>query len=123
MLLSWIPIVGPIIQGITTAFIKSKDTEVEKLKIQADVHKSDTTASVRTLEVFKDDIGIRFMRDLVCFPVVVWSVLIGWDTIVALRYPWLKFNITEYPASVEYLPYAVLIFLLGNVGINAWKSK
>lgn len=123
MLLSWIPLIGPIIQGLTTVFIKSKDIDLENRKIDADVHKSDTAASVRTLEVFKDDIGIRFMRDLVCFPVVVWSMLIGWDTIVALRYPWLKYNVSEYPHSVEYLPYAVLIFLLGNVGINAWKSK
>lgn len=123
MFLSWIPLVGPIIQGITTAFIKSKDTELEKLKVSADVRKSDTAASVRTLEAFKDDIGIRFMRDLVCFPVVVWSMLIGWDTIVALRYPDLMFHVEKYPDSVAYLPYAVLIFLLGNVGINAWKSK
>ena len=90
MLLSWIPIIGPIVQGITTAFVKSKDTEVEKLRIDASVRDKDTAAAVRTLEVFKDDIGIKIMRDFVCFPVVVWSVLIGWDTIIALRYPELK---------------------------------
>lgn len=122
-MLSWIPLVGPIIQGITTAFIKSKDTELGKLKIEADVRSSDTAASVRILEAFKDDIGIRFMRDLVCFPVVVWSMLIGWDTIVAMRYPNWMFGVANYPDSVTYLPYAVLIFLLGNIGINAWKTK
>lgn len=123
MILSWIPVVGPIVQGITTAFIKSKDTELEKLKVNADIHKSDTASSVAVLEAFKDDIGIRFMRDLVCFPVVVWSMLIGWDTIVAIRYPDWMFHVEKYPESVAYLPYAVLVFLLGNVGINAWKSK
>lgn len=123
MLLSWIPIIGPIIQGLTTMFIKSKDTELEKLKVDADVHKSDTAAAVRTLEVFKDDIGVRLMRDIALFFPVIWSALIGWDTIVALRYPWLKFNVANYPDTVAYLPYAALVFLLGNVGINAWKSK
>lgn len=122
-MLSWIPLLGPIIQGLTTVFIKSKDTELEKLKVDADVRKSDTNASVATLEAFKDDIGIRLMRDAVCLPVVVWSMLIGWDTIVALRYPDIMFRVADYPTSVSYLPYAVLIFLLGNIGINAWKSK
>lgn len=120
---SWIPVLGPIIQGLTTVFIKSKDTELEKIRIDADVHNQDVLASTRILEAFKDDIGLRFMRDLVCFPVVIWSVIIGWDTVVALRFPELKFNVAEYPASVSYLPYAVLIFLLGNVGINAWRTK
>ncbi len=122
-MLSWIPVLGPIIQGLTTVFIKSKDTELEKTRIDADVHNQDVLASTRILEAFKDDIGLRFMRDLVCFPVVVWSVIIGWDTVVALRFPELKFNVAEYPDSVSYLPYAVLIFLLGNVGINAWRTK
>ena len=122
-MLSWIPVPGPIIQGLTTVFIKSKDTELEKTRIDADVHNQDVLASTRILEAFKDDIGLRFMRDLVCFPVVVWSVIIGWDTVVALRFPELKFNVAEYPDSVSYLPYAVLIFLLGNVGINAWRTK
>lgn len=120
---SWIPVLGPIIQGLTTVFIKSKDTDLEKTRIDADVHNQDVLASTRILEAFKDDIGLRFMRDLVCFPVVVWSVIIGWDTVVALRFPELKFNVAEYPVSVSYLPYAVLIFLLGNVGINAWRTK
>ena len=123
MLLSWIPLVGPIIQGLTTVFTKRQDTELAKLKVDADVRKDDNASSVRILEAFKDDIGIRLMRDLVCLPVVVWSMLIGWDTIVALHYPEWKFHVAEYPPSVEYLPYAVLIFLLGNIGINAWKSK
>lgn len=122
-MLSWIPLIGPIIQGLTSGILKSKDTELEKLKVDADIHKSDASTSLSVLEAFKDDIGIRFMRDLVCFPVVVWTMLIGWDTIVALRYPYMKFNVAEYPTSVSYLPYAVLIFLLGNVGINAWKTK
>lgn len=122
-MLSWIPLLGPIIQGLTSAFIKSKDTELAKLQVDADIHKSDSQTSLSVLEAFKDDIGIRLMRDLVCFPVVVWSMLIGWDTIVALRYPDWKFSVASYPDSVAYLPYAVLIFLLGNIGINAWKSK
>jgi hypothetical protein len=50
-------------------------------------------------------------------------MIIGWDTIVVRHYPDLVFIVEKYPDSVAYLPYAVLIFLLGNIGINAWKSR
>jgi hypothetical protein len=115
-MLSWIPLLGPIIQGLTTIFTKTKDTELEK-------YKTDSNASIQTLSTFRDDIGVRVMRDMVCFPVVVWSMIIGWDTIVVRHYPNLVFIVEKYPDSVAYLPYAVLIFLLGNIGINAWKSR
>ncbi len=125
MLLSWIPIIGPIIQGIVAIFAKSKDTELGKLQVDADVRKSDTLAAIRTLEVFKDDIGIRISRDIICFPISVWCLLVTWDTIVAeSAYNDLMFHVAGFDkTSVPYLPYAVLTFLLGNIGINAWKSR
>lgn len=125
MLLSWIPIIGPIIQGIVSIFAKSKDTELGKLQVDADVHKSDTAAAVRTLEVFKDDIGVRLTRDIICFPVAVWCALVTWDTIVAESsyHDWMWHTASFEKTSVPYLPYAVLTFILGNIGLNVWKSK
>jgi hypothetical protein len=124
-MLSWIPILGPIIQGIIAIFTKSQDTSVAKAKIEADVHQSDTAASVQTLEVFKDDIGLRIARDVICFPIAVWCLLVTWDTIIAeSNYSYLMFHVAGFDkTSVPYLPYAVLTFLLGNIGINAWRTK
>lgn len=123
MLLSWIPLIGPIVQGIAGIFTKKEDTALAKYQTDASVRKDDNATALGTLQTFKDDVGIKIMRDMVCFPVVVWSMIIGWDTIVALRFPDLMFHIDKYPESVAYLPYAVLVFLLGNIGINAWKTK
>lgn len=122
-MLSWIPIIGPIIQGIVSIFVKSQDTKVAVLKTTraSDIEEAKVSAAI--IETTKDDIGIRLLRDTAIFFPVVWSALIGWDTIVAKRFPDLMFHVANYPDSVAYLPYAALIFLLGNVGINAWSRK
>lgn len=115
----WLPIIGPIIEGIVSIFNKRQDTYQAQLNAET----TDAQTAARIIEVTKDDIGIRICRDIVCFPTSVWAALIGWDTIMAKRFPDLMFHVEKYPDSVEYLPYAVLAFLLGNIGINAWKRK
>lgn len=122
-LASWIPVIGPILQGIVSIFNKKMDTDVAKLTVkrQSDVEEAKVSAEI--IKTTQDSIGLRLMRDIVCFPVVVWSALLGWDTIVALRYPELKFHVANYPDAVGYIPYAVMVFLLGNIGINMWARK
>lgn len=120
---AWLPLIGPIVEGFFGFLNKRNDNALEKYKtgVSADTEDAKTSASI--IEATRDDIGIRFMRDAVCFPVVIWSMLIGWDTIIAKKWPWLMWHVEKYPDSVAYLPYAVLVFLLGNVGINAWKRR
>lgn len=122
-MLAWLPIVGPIIQGIVSIFTKKMDTDIQKTTITRTNDLEEAKVSAQIIHDTKDDIGLKLMRDLVCFPTVVWAFLIGWDTIVALRYPWLKFNVSDYPEGVRYIPYAVMVFLLGNIGINMWSRK
>ncbi len=126
-MLSWIPIIGPILQGllgpIATMFGKFFDSKVAITQATLGAEVEETKVSAQIIKDTADDIGIRLMRDVVCLPVVVWSGLIGWDTIVAYRFPQYMWHVANYPMSVAYLPYAVLIFLLGNVGFNAWKRK
>lgn len=123
-MLSFLPIIGPIIQGIISIFTKKMDTDVAKLKISTDQQVVETQASVQIIQATQDDIGLRLMRDLVCFPIVVWSFLVSWDTIVALSYPEWMFHVAGFDkTSVPYLPYAVITFLLGNIGINMWSRK
>lgn len=124
-MLSWIPILGPIIQGIVSIFNKKMDTAVINRQTDADVTKAGYTASVQALVAFKDDIGVRLTRDMIIFPTAVWTALIVWDKIVDIRYPWLVWGIK--PLSEEtglaFLPYAVIVFLLGNFAVNKWTSK
>lgn len=119
----WLPVIGPIIQGIVGLFGKWQDTKLATLKTVRSSDIAEAQVSAQIIQTTQDDIGLRLMRDLVCFPVAVWSVLIGWDTIVAIRYPSMMFHVEKYPDSVGYLPYAVLVFLLGNIGVNMWNRK
>lgn len=120
-MLAFLPIIGPIIQGIASIFTKVMDTKVEVLKTELGTQVEEAKVSAQIIHDTQDDIGLRLMRDLLCFPTVAWATLIGWDTIVAIRYPEWMFHVEKYPDSVAYLPYAVVVFLLGNIGINMWK--
>jgi hypothetical protein len=122
-MLAFLPIIGPIIQGIVSIFTKVEDTKVEITKTTQGTQVAEAQVSSQIIQETQDDIGLRLMRDLLCFPTVMWACLIGWDTIVAFRYPDLMFHVPPYPESVAYLPYAVVVFLLGNIGINMFNRK
>ena len=119
MMLSWIPLLGPIIQGIASIFTSFSNVNIEKIK-QVE---GETQASVQIIHDTNDDIALRIMRDLVCFPVVVWAFLIGWSTCTVGWWPEVFLPIPMYPGPVNYLPFAVLAFLLGNIGINTWSRR
>lgn len=123
-MLAWLPIIGPVVQGVVSIFTKKMDTELEKTRITRTSDAEEAKVSAEIIKATQDDIGLRLMRDLICFPIVVWSALVSWDTIVALSYPELMFHVAGFDkTSVPYLPYAVITFLLGNIGINMWSRK
>lgn len=123
-MLAWLPIVGPIIQGVISIFTKKMDTDVEKTRITRTSDLEEAKVSAEIIKTTQDDIALRLMRDIMCFPIVVWTTLVSWDTIVALRYPDYMFHVAGFDkTSVPYLPYAVIVFLLGNIGINMWSRK
>jgi hypothetical protein len=128
MFLAFLPIIGPIIQGITSIFTKAMDTKVEVLKTERGADVQEAQVSSQIIHDTQDDIGLRLMRDILCFPTVMWAFLIGWDTIIAdpqqvlIPHEWM-FHVANYPQTVGYLPYAVVVFLLGNIGLNIWKRK
>jgi len=119
-MLAWLPIVGPILQGLfntaSTIYSKMKDTQLGMR--QAEVTEAQVSAQI--IQSTSDDIGLRLARDIICFPVAVWCALGTWDTIVAKHYPSLMFVVEKFPDSMAMIPYAVLTFLLGNIGINTW---
>lgn len=122
-MLGWIPLIGPILQGLfntaSSMYSKFKDTQLGMRTAEVDEAK----VSAQIIHDTNDDIGLRILRDALCLPVVIWCGIIGWDTIVVKHNPDLVYFVEKYPPSVEYLPYAVIMFLLGNIGFNAWKRK
>lgn len=124
-ILTWIPLIGPIVEGLFGFLNKRNDNALAKFKIGTEADVEDGKTSARIIEATNDDIGIRLMRDAVCLPVVVWTMLLCWDTIIAeSSYRTWMWHVASFEKTgAPYLPYAVLTFLLGNVGINAWKRR
>jgi len=122
-MLGWIPLLGPILQGlfntVSGIYSKFKDTQLG-MRVQ-DTEEAKVSAQI--IHDTNDDIILRFLRDALCLPVVAWMGIIGWDTIVVHHNPEWVYIVEKYPDSVAYMPYAVITFLLGNIGINAWKRR
>jgi len=68
----------------------------------------------------QDDISVKPARDLIIYPVAVWCALGTWDTIIAeSSFSGWMFHVAKFPPGpLEYLPFAVLAYLLGNTYIN-----
>lgn len=124
-MLAFLPIIGPIIQGIISIFTKAMDTKVEVLKTERGTQVEEAKVSAQIIQSTQDDIGLRLMRDLMIFPVVVWTFLLCWDTIIAeSAYSGYMWHLASFEKTgAPYLPYAVVVFLLGNIGINMWNRK
>lgn len=125
-LLSVIPILGPIIQGIVDAVSKHEDITLQRqvdtnktaLGKQADENKTDVAVIQSRAQVaiaFKDDLGIRLIRDLVMFPISVWTGAYFY----VLTFPHGEWVVTTPPQTMQYIPYAVIAFLFAT----AYRGK
>ena len=123
-MLAWLPIIGPIIQGVISLLGKKVDADVENLKTTRVNDVAEAEVAAKIIQSTQDDIGLRLMRDVYCFPAVVQVALTGWDTMVAENswrvYMW---HVAKFPPSLEWYPYTVAVFLLGNIGLNMWNRR
>jgi hypothetical protein len=117
----WIPIIGPIIQGIVSLFTKVEDTKLEIHKADVNLDTQIVQSSTNITSVFHDDIGVRFTRDIILFPVAIWMGFVTWNNIVVYKYPDLIWTVAAYPPSLAELPYAVMVFLFGVTAMNIWR--
>ena len=122
-MLGWIPILGPIIDGVTSIFKGYFGLREQQVITQGQVDVAATQTAANIIATTKDDIGVRFARDLLIFPPVCWAALIGWDTIMARHSPDLMWHVEKYPDVLAYLPYMSFVFLLGNIGLNIWRNR
>lgn len=119
-MLSLIPILGPLIQGIITPITglvgKYFDDKVETEKVE-------TEGSVAIIQATEIDWGVRLARDILMWPWCLWMGAIGWDTLIAESHPSWMLHPVRVPIGSEYIPYAIVAFLLGNIGLNMWKRN
>ena len=114
VLLGWIPVIGPIIDGFFGFLNKKTDASVRKEELMVDENKAKIAAQTTLVTTFKDDPGVKLCRDLILFPVAVWTAITTWDKIVDIHWPFLVIGTLDFKGTLEFLPYAVLAFLFGN---------
>lgn len=124
--LSFLPILGPIFESLANAWGKHEDITLQKqvdtnktaLGKQQDENKTDVAVIQSRAQVaiaFKDDPGVRLIRDLVMFPIAVWTG--GYFYI--LTFPHGDWIVNTPPTTMQYIPYAVIAFLFAT----AYRGK
>lgn len=119
--LSWLPIIGPIFQTIADAWSKHEDVTLKKqqdvnltsLEKQRDISRTDLGVIQTRAQVamaFKDDLGVRLIRDLVMFPIAVWTG----GYFYMLTFPQYSWPVNTPPDAMQYIPYAVIAFLFAT---------
>lgn len=121
-MLSWIPLLGPIIDGIVSIFTKVEDTQLGKYKVDGEVFVQATQSSTAITLAFLHDIPVRIARDIIMFPGSIWCGLYIWDKIVAHKYPHLVWVVMPLDGPMVYLPYALMTFFFG-MSYLTWKAK
>ena len=127
-MLTWIPIIGPIIGGIVDIFKQKTNTDlarqVDTNKTSTEKLKSNNLADIAIIQAraevakeFKDDWGSKITRDIIMFPVGLWVFLTLWDSTFRNLIPDYTFRTLALPSNMEYIPYAVIAFLF----VTAWR--
>lgn len=125
-LLGVIPVLGPIFQTVADTWSKHEDVTLKKqqdvnktaVDKQVDENKTDVTVIQTRAQVaiaFKDDTGVRIIRDIVMFPIAIWTG--GYFYI--LTFPHGNWVVDTPPAAMQYIPYAVIAFLFAT----AYRGK
>jgi hypothetical protein len=125
MLFGWIPIIGPIIDGIVSIWKGHQQLESVKYTVDGKVDVAAIEASTKVIEATRDDIGTSLARDVLIFPWALYGGITGWDYLMANRFPELVWSTAPVPeaSGLAYLPYMVFVYLLGAVGLNIWRRK
>lgn len=124
--LSFIPILGPIFQSLVDGWSKHEDVTLKKqvdvnktaLGKQQDENKTDVAVIQSRAQVaiaFKDDPGVRLIRDLAMFPIVTWTGAYFYT----LTFPHGNWVVDTPPETMQYIPYAVIAFLFAT----AYRGK
>lgn len=120
MFLGWLPIIGPIIEGVFGFLNKKQDVDLEKYKVDGKITTDAILAANQLTMSNQDQIENRLCKSLILFPMSVWTAVAVWDYIVVIPYPDLVWGVKAFPvgSGLEYLPFAVLTYLFGSAWLN-----
>lgn len=120
----------PVVGTIVSSFFNMK-TQMAKIDATRDVSEEQISSNIILATI--GDTFVRICRDVILAFGTTWFALGIWDTIIGARdkaghlyHPWAAdymWHIAEFPPQLAYLPYAIIVFLLGAVGINMWNRR
>lgn len=118
-------LIGLLLSGVMNLFGKVEDKQITQIKTDGEVTIAETQASAQIIHDTADDIGVKLCRDIIMWPVAVLTALLTWDNIIVHTHPTWVITVESYANNpgFEYLPYAVITFLFGNIGMNMWMRK
>lgn len=117
-LLGWLPVVGPIIDGITTVFGKFQDTKLGIYQVDSQTTIASWKAANDLTLGFKDSIPVRLARDMVMFPGALWCALYIWGRTWDIYEPSWVIPVKSLDGPMAYLPYALLTFFFGMAALR-----
>lgn len=124
--LSWIPLIGPIFQTLADAWKSHEDTQLKKQvdtnKTAVDILETNNQTDLAVIQsranvvvAFKDDLGVRLIRDIVMLPIGIWTGAYFY----ILTFPHGTWTVDTPPQAMQYIPYAVIAFLFAT----AYRGK
>lgn len=122
-LLTWIPIIGPIIQGLFSFLNKVQDKEIVQIQTDGTTKVAAIKASADVTIAAQNDIGVRLCRDIIMLPGSTWCGLYLWDKIMAHHYPWLVWDVAGLDGPLALLPHALLVYFFGLAAMTTWKNR
>jgi len=124
---AWLPIIGPFIQGAVNAFGKWQDAKVQLSHIAANKEIASGAQDVQVIQTrsavaiaFKDDLGVKFARDVILNWYATYIGLIFYDSCFRNLLPdYMTWRVLALPPSLEYLCAGIVAFLF----VSAWRGK
>lgn len=120
-----IPILGPLIQGVSGIVSTISNAKVQTLQTEAGVATAGMQATNQLVLAFANDAAVRACRDIIMFPGSIYCGTYIWDRWIEIQYPSLVWGVKSLEGPLAYLPFALLTFFFGAafVYFNPWKQK
>lgn len=120
----WLPIIGPIIQGIVDVVKGRQDVSIKTYQEDTKRQGKETDADVAVINsraqvaIQQNSLGNQLMRDVVMFPVAVHTLMSYWDAIF-VKHTAYVFGVAQVPENLQYIPYAVIAYLF----VTAYRGR
>lgn len=117
-LLGFIPILGPLIQGISSIFSSVYSEKAVAVKTDAEVTIASWHAANDLTVAFQNSVSVRIARDMIMFPGSLWCGLYIWGRTWDIYAPSLVIPVKTLDGPMAYLPFALLTFFFGMAALK-----